>query len=204
LQGMADYELIELLLFLAIPRGDTKPLAKNLLAKFGSLNALLKADEKLILTVPGAGTGVIHVLRLIQSLVSKTLQQEITQKPVLNNWQTVLDYCQATMAYNDREFLRLLFLDKKNQLMQDELQQTGSIDDVPIYPREIIKRTLELGACGLVLIHNHPSGDPTPSRQDIDSTRHLQQAGNLFNIEIHDHLIIGKGKHSSLKTMGLF
>lgn len=201
--GLADYELLELLLFLALPRGDVKPLAKALLQKFGSIAALLKAEENLILEIPGAGLNVLHAIQLVQALMEKTLQQTMMHKPVLGSWQSVLDYCQATMAYDQREVVRLLFLDRKNQVMGDEVQQTGTVDHVPLYPREVIKRALELGASALVIVHNHPSGDPTPSRGDIEMTLKIQKAAKPLGIELHDHIIIGKGKHSSLKSMGL-
>lgn len=201
-QGVPDYELIELLLFLAIPRGDMKPLAKILLQKFGSLPALLKADESLLLEVPGVGPSVLHVLRLVQTIMGKVLQQEVMGRPLLANWQSVLDYCQVTMAYDQRETTRLLFLDRKNQLIADEVQQTGTIDQTPLYPREVIKRALDLGASALIIVHNHPSGDPTPSRGDIEMTLKVQEAARHLGIEVHDHLIIGKGRHSSLKSMG--
>jgi DNA repair protein RadC len=202
-KGIAEYELLELLLFLAIPRGDTKPLAKTLLQKFGSLAALSKAEEGLILETPGVGAAVLHVIQLIQALISKILQQEMMDKPLLASWQNVLDYCQATMAYDQRETVRLLFLDRKNKIIADELQQTGTVDHAPLYPREVVKRALDLGASALIIVHNHPSGDPTPSRGDIEMTLKVQEAARHLDIEVHDHLIIGKGRHSSLKSMGL-
>lgn len=202
-KGLAEYELLELLLFLAMPRGDTKPLAKTLLQKFGSLAALSKAEEGLILETPGVGGAVLHVIQLMQSLITQILQQEMMQKPILASWQSVLDYCQATMAYDQRETVRLLFLDRKNKIIADEVQQTGTVDHAPLYPREVVKRALDLGASALIIVHNHPSGDPTPSRGDIDMTLKVQEAARHLDIEVHDHLIIGKGRHSSLKSMGL-
>lgn len=202
-KGLADYELLELLLFLAIPRGDMKPLAKTLLQTFGSLSALLKADKGRVLETPGVGSGVVHVIQLVQSLMGKVLQQEMMDKPILASWQSVLDYCHVTMAYDQRETARLLFLDRKNKIIADEVQQTGTVDHVPLYPREVAKRALDLGASALIIVHNHPSGDPTPSRGDIDMTLKIQEAVRLLGIEVHDHLIIGKGRHSSLKSMGL-
>lgn len=201
--GLADYELLELLLFLAIPRGDAKPLAKSLLQKFGSLAALLKAEQGLILETPGVGLGVLHAIQLTQVIMGKVLKQEMMSKPVLASWQSVLDYCHATMAHDQREIVRLLFLDRKNQVIADEVQQTGTVDHAPLYPREVVKRALDLGASALIIVHNHPSGDPTPSRGDIEMTLKVQQAASSLGIEVHDHLIIGKGRHSSLKSMGL-
>ena len=201
--GLADYELLELLLFLAIPRGDVKPLAKSLLQKFGSFAALLKAEQGLILETPGVGLGVLHVIQLMQAIMGKALQQEIMSKPILGSWQSVLDYCYATMAHDQRETVRLLFLDRKNKIIADEVQQTGTVDHAPLYPREVVKRALDVGASALIIVHNHPSGDPTPSRGDIEMTLKVQQAANSLGIEVHDHLIIGKGRHSSLKSLGL-
>ncbi len=201
--GLADYELLELLLFLAIPRGDVKPLAKSLLQKFGSLAALLKAEQGLILETHGVGLGVLHAIQLTQAIVGKVLQQKMMSKPVLASWQSVLDYCHATMAHDQREIVRLLFLDRKNQVIADEVQQTGTVDHAPLYPREVVKRALDLGASALIIVHNHPSGDPTPSRGDVEMTLKVQQAASSLGIEVHDHLIIGKGRHSSLKSMGL-
>lgn len=202
-KGLADYELLELLLFLAIPREDTKPLAKALLQKFGSFPALLKAEKGLILETPGAGAGVAHVIHLVQSIMGKALQQEMMNKPVLASWQSVLDYCQFTMAGDQREAVRLLFLDRKNKIIADEVQQTGTVDHVPIYPREVVKRALDLGASALIIVHNHPSGDPTPSAGDIEMTLKVQEAAQSLGIKVHDHLIIGKGQHRSLRSMGL-
>lgn len=201
--GLAEYELLELLLFLALPRGDVKPLAKSLLKRFGSLAALLNAEKGLILEIPGVGLGVLHVIQLVQTIMGKVLQQEMMKKPILASCQSVLDYCHATMAHDQREAVRLLFLDRKNQVIADEIQQTGTIDHAPLYPREVVKRALDLGASALIIVHNHPSGDPTPSRGDIDVTLKVQQAAASLGIEVYDHLIIGKGRHSSLKSMGL-
>jgi DNA repair protein RadC len=202
-KGLADYELLELLLFLAIPRGDMKPLAKILLQKFGSLSALFKAEQGRILETPGAGSSVLHVIHLVQAIMGKTLQQEMMKQPVLASWQGVLDYRHLTMSYDQREAVRLLFLDRKNKIIADEVQQTGTIDHVPLYPREVVKRALDLGASALIIVHNHPSGDPTPSSGDIEVTLKVQEAAQPLGIQLHDHLIIGKGQHCSLRSMGL-
>lgn len=202
-KGLADYELLELLLFLAIPRGDMKPLAKGLLQKFGSLSALFKAEQGRILETPGAGPAVLHAIQLLQSLMGKALQQEMMDRPVLTSWQGVLDYCHLTMSYDQREAVRLLFLDRKNKIIADEVQQTGTIDHVPLYPREVVKRALDLGASALIIVHNHPSGDPTPSSGDVEVTLKVQEAAQPLGIQVHDHLIIGKGQHCSLRSMGL-
>jgi DNA repair protein RadC len=202
-KGLAEYELLELILFQAIPRGDTKPLAKSLLQKFGSLAALLQADQGLILETPGAGLAVLHAIQLMHAVMVKALQHEMMDAPVLASWQSVLDYCKTTMAYDKRETVRLLFLDRKNKVMADEVQQTGTVDQAPIYPREVVKRALDLGASALIIVHNHPSGDPTPSAADIEMTAKVQEAAKPLGIQIHDHIIIGKGRHTSLKSMGL-
>lgn len=202
-KGLADYELLELLLFLAVPRGDMKPLAKKLLQEFGSLPGLLKAEKTLILDIPGVGPSVVHVIQLVQALMGNILQQEVIDKPVLDSWKSVLDYCGMTMAYDQRETARLLFLDSKGKIIADEIQQTGTVNHVPLYPREVVKRALNVGASGLIIVHNHPSGDPTPSRQDIETTLQIQEAALPLGIKVYDHLIIGKGRHSSLQSLGL-
>lgn len=204
MNGLLDYEVVELLLFLAIPRGDVKPLAKTLLTHFGSLSALLNADESVLREIKGIGDMTIHVLEIFRASGLKLLQQGLHKKCVLGNWQQVVDYCTATMAHNTREELRLLFLDRKNQLIADEVQQTGTIDQTPLYPREVLKRALDFGASALILVHNHPSGDPTPSQADIDLTLQVIAVTKPVGISVHDHLIIGKGKHTSLKSLGLF
>jgi DNA repair protein RadC len=200
---LVDYEFMELLLFLVIPRGNVQPLAKALLKKFGSISAILKADDTLLLEVPGVGPGTLHAFRLLQALMSRVLYEEIVDRPVLASWQSLMDYCQVTMAHEPREILRVLFLDCKNHLIADEIQQVGTVNLTPICPRQVMKRTLEFSASALILVHNHPSGDPTPSRGDIDMTFKIQQASQLMGIELHDHVIIGKGRNTSFKSMGL-
>lgn len=202
--GLSSYELIELMLFLAIPRGDVKPLAKELSAKYPDLPTLLNADAHDLQKIKGVGEGVVHLLRLFRDVGLKLLQQKIVHKPVLSNWNEVLDYCMAAMSHLKIEQTRLLFLDRKNQLLGDEIQQTGTVNHTPLYPREVVKRALDLGASAIILVHNHPTGDPTPSQADIDVTRQLYLAGKPLGIQLHDHVIIGKGEHVSLKSMGLF
>ena len=163
---------------------------------------MIEADEKLIQEIKGAGPSVSHALKVYQALLQRTLKQALLQRPVLANWQQVLEYCQMHMSYNMREQLRLLFLDKKNQLIAAEVQQVGTVDHTPAYPREIVKRALDLGASAIIMVHNHPTGDPTPSRSDIDLTRHVYQAALSLGIQLYDHLIIGKGRHVSLRSMG--
>lgn len=201
--GFADYELLELLLFQAIPRTDTKPLAKMLIGRFGGILGVVAAPIPLLKEIKGVGDAVIHTLKLHHALIGRALKQDICGKNVLQSWQQVIDYCSATMAYNDKEQLRILYLDQKNQVMCDEIQQTGTINHTPIYPREVMKRAFEVGAAALILVHNHPSGDPTPSRADIDLTLKIQRIGSDLGVKLHDHIIIGKGRHSSLKSLGI-
>ena len=201
--GFADYELLELLLFQVIPRTDTKPLAKQLLKEFGGLLGVFSAPEFSLLKIKGIGASVVHLLKLVHTLMGRSLQDDIQGKNVLQSWNQVIDYCTTTMSFSQSEQLRVLYLDQKNQILGDEIQQTGTVNHTPIYPREIMKKALEVGATSLILVHNHPSGDPTPSKADIDLTLKIQRIGNDLGITLHDHIIIGKGRHSSLKSMGI-
>ena len=201
--ALADYELLELLLYRILPRRDTKPVAKALLARFGSLAAVLGAPDHLLTEVKGIGDIAANELRIIGALSRRSLKSEIRGKDVLSSWSAVLDYCKAAMAHEQREQFRILFLDKKNGLMADEVQQTGTVDHTPVYTREVIHRALELGATAMILVHNHPSGDPTPSRADIEMTRTIVEAGKPLSVTVHDHIIIGKDGHASLKGLGL-
>lgn len=201
--ALADYELLELLLFRVIPRADTKPLAKALLARFGSLAEVLGAPEKLIKEVPGAGDTVALDLKIVETLVKRSARSRVMQREVLGSWNKVIEYCTAAMAHEPREQFRILFLDKKNRLIADEVQQQGTVDHTPVYPREVMRRALELSATAIILVHNHPSGDPTPSRADIDMTRLLVEAAKTLNITVHDHVIIGKEGHTSLRGLKL-
>jgi DNA repair protein RadC len=202
-EGLADYELIELLLFAALPRGDAKPLAKNLLARFGSIGAVLAAEPRALAEIAGAGPAVVNAIKLAEALTIRALGDQVAKKPVISNWQALLDYCSARLAHRTNEQFHILFLDSKNALIADEAQQKGTIDHVPLYPREVIKRALELGAAAIILVHNHPSGDPTPSRADIDMTQEVCDAGKKLGIAVHDHLIIGRTGHNSFKSLGL-
>lgn len=201
--ALAEYELLELLLCYAIPRRDVKPLAKELLKQFGSFNYLLAADVGSLQQVKGLGIGAIALLKAVQAAALTMAQQEIRGQTVLGNWQQLLDYCHMAMAHVNREQLRLLFLDKKNRLIADEVQQEGTIDHTPAYPREIIKRALNLGATALIMVHNHPSGDPTPSQADILLTQQINQATAAVGILLHDHIIVAKSAHSSFRQLGL-
>ncbi|MDA4848753.1 RadC family protein [Hoeflea poritis] len=202
-EALADYELLELLLFRLIPRRDTKPVAKALLEKFGSLAEVLGAPETLLREVPGIGETVASDLKVIAALTQRMLQTRILDQPVLASWSAVVDYCKAAMAFERREQFRILFLDKKNKLIADEVQQSGTVDHTPVYPREVVRRALELSATAIILVHNHPSGDPTPSRADVEMTHRIIEAAAPLDIIIHDHIIIGRGGHASLKGLSL-
>ena len=201
--ALADYEMLELILFMAIPRRDVKPLAKELLHKFGNLAGVLNAELGELERISDLSENTIVALKAMQAAAHRLMMQEIIKKPVLNSWSRLLDYCHATMAHEKREHFRVLFLNKKNELIADEVEQTGTVDHTPAYPREIMKRALELSATALILVHNHPSGDPTPSDADVDMTLAIKAAGEPFGIVIHDHLVISKNGISSFKTMGL-
>lgn len=201
--ALADYELIELFLFMAIPRKDTKPLAKALLAEYGSLPELLAAPIHQLSQSAGVSQNTAIALKAIQATAHRMLKQDIMQKPVLNSWSRLMDYCMATMAQENREHFRVLFLNKKNELIADEIQGSGTVDHTPAYPREIMKRSLEVGATAIILVHNHPSGDPTPSQADIDMTQQIIRAAAPFNITVHDHIIVSRNGYTSFKNQGL-
>jgi len=201
--ALPDYELLELVLFMAIPRRDVKPLAKQLLAQFSNLAGVLNATVPELEKIDGLSENTITALKAIQAAAFRMMKQEIMQKPILNSWQRLMDYCAATMAHEQKENFRILFLNKKNELIADEIQQTGTVDHTPAYPREIMKRALELSATAIILCHNHPSGDATPSEADIDMTYAIKAAGEPFKIVVHDHLIVSRNGTKSFKTMGL-
>jgi DNA repair protein RadC len=201
--ALSDYELLELLLFRAQPRRDMKPVAKALLEKFGSFAEVIAAPESRLAEVDGIGEASIIELKVVQAAATRLLRDQVKKRPVLSSWSAVLDYCRTAQAFAEREQFRILFLDKRNQLIADEVQQTGTVDHTPVYPREVVKRALELSATAIVLVHNHPSGDATPSRADIDMTRHIVDAARNLGIEVHDHIIVGKHGHASLKGMKL-
>jgi len=201
--ALADYELLEMILFSARPQGDTKPTAKALLERFGSLAQVIHAPELLLREVDGIGEASVHLLKLIAAATNRIAKGEIKRSVALSSWNDVIDYCRTTMAFADKEQFRLLFLDKRNQLIADEVQQTGTVDHTPVYPREVIKRALELSATALILVHNHPSGDPTPSQADIQMTKAIINIATPLGIAVHDHIIVGKAGHASLKGMKL-
>jgi DNA repair protein RadC len=201
--ALSDYELLEMALFAAIPRRDTKPLAKALLKKFGSFAEVIHAPEARLREVDGVKDASVNQLKLIAAAADRIARGEIKRNVALSSWNDVIDYCRSSMAFADKEQFRLLFLDKRNQLIADEVQQIGTIDHTPVYPREVIKRALELSATALILVHNHPSGDPTPSQADIAMTKAIVDIAAPLGIAVHDHIIVGRGGHASLKGMRL-
>ena len=200
---MPDYELLELVLFRAIPRQDVKPLARSLIERFGDFNGVLSAPIPQLRQISGVGEAVITELKIVEAAAHRLSRARVMQRHVVTSWEALLDYCRTTMAHRDTEQFRILFLDTKNTLIADEAQAKGTIDHVPVYPREVIKRALELNAAALILVHNHPSGDPTPSQADIDMTRQITSAASTMSIIVHDHLIIGKSREISFRAEGL-
>ncbi|MEM1289528.1 MAG: DNA repair protein RadC [Pseudomonadota bacterium] len=201
-EALADYELLELLLFRSIPRRDTKQLAKQLIDRFGSLGAVLQAPVAQLCEVPGIKINTATDLHLVSAAAAAMHRGDIAQRDVLSSWSAVIDYCRSEMAHQSVEQFRILFLDKKNQLLRDEVQQSGTVDHTPVYPREVVKRSLELGASAIILVHNHPSGDPTPSSADITMTREIMAAAEPLGVNVHDHLIVGTQGHVSLRALG--
>ena len=201
--AMPDYELLELILFRAIPRQDVKPLTRHLLEVFGDFNRVLSAPASRLSEVKGVGDAVITELKIVEAAAQRLARSRILQRHVISSWDAVLDYCHTTMAHRDTEQFRVLFLDRKNVLVADEAQAQGTVDHVPVYPREVVKRALELNASALILVHNHPSGDPTPSEADIAMTRQVQIAAEALGLTLHDHLVIGKSRELSFRSAGL-
>lgn len=202
-EALQDYELLELLLFRSVPRADTKPLAKALLARFGSLNAVFNAPEHLLKEVKGCGDSIAFDLRLISAVIKRSAREEVMNQVVMDAWSKVIQYCVTAMAHEEVEQFRILFLDKKNRLIADEVQQRGTVDHTPVYPREVMRRALELSSTAIIVVHNHPSGDPTPSRADIEMTKTLIEAGKPLGITIHDHIVIGKYGQISMRGLKL-
>ena len=201
--SLPDYELLELILFRAAPRRDTKTLAKALIARFGTFAEAMNAPEELLREVPGIGEAAITELKLVRAAALRLVRGEVLERPVLSSWSQVLDYCRASMGFASKEQFRILFLDKRNQIIADEVQQTGTVDHTPVYVREVVKRALELSATAIVLVHNHPSGDPTPSRADIEMTKQIVAAAKPVGVLVHDHIIVGKQGHASFRGLGL-
>ncbi len=201
--SLPDYEMLELVLFLAKPRAEVKPLAKALIARFGSFADVIAADAKELVKVKGVGENTAVALKTIQAAAIRLAREQVMNQPVISSWQKLLDYCRASLAFAKTEEFRVLFLDRKNVLIADEMQQTGTVDHTPVYPREVVKRALDLGASAIIMVHNHPSGDPTPSKGDIEMTKEVREACEKLGIVLHDHLIIGKRGHASFKSLGL-
>jgi DNA repair protein RadC len=204
LAALPDYELLELFLFRSIPKKDVKPLAKQLLARFGSLGGVLGATAEELRTVKGVGEALALDLKLMHEATLRTARESVAKRPVISSWSALLAYVKAALAHEAREQFRVLFLDKKNQLIADEVMNRGTVDHAPVYPREVMRRALELSASAVILVHNHPSGDPTPSAADVDMTRQVADAGRPLRIAVHDHLIAARDGVASLKALGLF
>jgi DNA repair protein RadC len=202
-EALSDYELLEAVLFRAQPRRDVKPLAKTLIATFGSFAEVISAPVTRLAEVKGLGDATITELKLVQAAASRLIRGEVKKRPVLSSWSAVLDYCRSAQAFADREQFRVIFLDKRNRLIADELQQVGTIDHTPVYPREVVKRALELSASAIILVHNHPSGDPTPSQADIQMTHQIMTVASALGVSVHDHIIVGRDGHASLKGLKL-
>jgi DNA repair protein RadC len=201
--ALADYEMLELLLYSAIPRRDVKPLAKELIATFGSFAEVISAPPERLKEDGGLGESTITTLKVVEAAAQRLLKGRTRTEPVLSSWNAVLDYVRAAQAFAPKEQFRILFLDKKNQLIRDEVQQEGTVDHTPVYPREVVKRALELSATAIILVHNHPSGDPTPSQADIEMTRQIASVAKPLGIALHDHIIVGREGHASLKGLKL-
>ena len=202
-EALPDYELLELVLFRAVPRRDTKDIAKRLIARFGSFAEVVNAPPERLKEVREVGDSIVTELKLVRAAALRLMQSEIVERSALASWSQVLAYLRAAQGYEQREHFRILFLDKRNRLIADEVQQRGTVDHTPVYVREVVKRALELSATALILVHNHPSGDPSPSRADIDMTRQIVDAAKPLGIVIHDHVIVGRDGHASFKALRL-
>lgn len=201
-QALPDYEMLELVLFRAIPRQDVKPLAHLLLETFGDFNRVISAPVPRLMMVKGVGEAIVLELKIVEAAAQRLMRARVMHKPVLSSWNALLDYCHTAMAHRETEQFRILYLDRKNLLIADEEQAKGTVDHVPVYPREVVKRALELNASALIMVHNHPSGDPTPSDADISMTLQVQEAAQVLGLTLHDHLIIGKSREVSFRSMG--
>ncbi len=201
--ALADYEMLEIVLFHAIPRQDTKPIAKALLKRFGSYAGVLHAEPGALGEVKGVGRSAVVALKAVAEAAIRLAREDVMDRPVLSSWTKLIRYLRSGMAHDRIETFRILFLDAKNTLIADERQQTGTVNHTPMYPREVIKRALELGATAVIMVHNHPSGDPTPSQADIQMTHELRDIGAGLGIRLHDHVIVARGGHTSFKEMGL-
>ncbi len=202
-EALPDYEVLELVLFRAIPRRDVKPIAHDLLAEFGNFNAVISAPHDQLSRVRGVGPSVVCELKVVEAAAHRLARSRVIHRPVVSSWDSLIDYCHTTMAHRDIEQFRAFFLDTKNALIADEEQARGTVNHVPVYPREVVKRALQLNASALILVHNHPSGDPTPSSTDISVTRQIQNACEVLGLTMHDHVIIGKSCEISFRAEGL-
>ena len=202
-EALADYEMLELVLFRAIPRRDVKPLAKALIAQFGNFNEVISAPSARLAEVQGVGDSVIAELRVVEAAAHRLARARVMNRPALSSWSALMTYCKTAMAHAETEQFRILFLDRKNVLIADEPQARGTVDHVPVYPREVVKRALELNASALILVHNHPSGDPTPSRADVEMTQRVEAAAKSVGLVIHDHVVIGRERDASFRALGL-
>lgn len=200
--ALPDYELLELVLFRALPRQDVKPLARLLIDHFGDFNRVISAPVVRLTAVSGVGQAVVQELKIVEAAAHRLARAKVMHRQVLSSWDALLDYCRTAMAHRETEQFRVLYLDRKNVLIADEEQARGTVDHVPVYPREVVKRALELNASALILVHNHPSGDPTPSQQDVTVTGQIQEAAQVMGITLHDHLIIGKSREVSFRSEG--
>jgi DNA repair protein RadC len=201
--ALPDYELLELVLTFAIPRSDVKPLAKELIARFGSFAEVIAAEPERLMEVKGVKRNTAVALVTVRAAAARMLKGNLAERPLLSSFDAVVDYCRAAMAFDATERFRVLFLDKKNRLLADEVQQRGTVDHTPVYPREVVKRAIELGATALILVHNHPSGDPSPSRADIAMTKEVVAAAKTVDVVVHDHIVVAKTGHASLRNLNL-
>ena len=201
--AVADYELLELVLFLSHARGDVKPLAKKLIRQFGGFAETISASEAELSKVPGVGEAALTSLKTVQAAALRLMAEPFMKRPVLRTWDQLIAYCRASMGFEKVEQFRVLYLDRKNLLVADEIHQRGTIDHTPVYPREVVRRALEHGASALIMVHNHPSGDTTPSKADIEMTNEVSKAALALGIILHDHVIVGRSGHTSFKATGL-
>jgi len=200
--SMPDFELLELILFRSLPRSDVKPIAAALIDAFGDYNRVISAPIARLVEIDGIDELAAQDLKIVEAAAHRLARARVMQRPVISSWDAVLDYCHTTMAHRETEHFRVLYLDRKNILIADEEQSRGTVDHVPVYPREVVKRALELNACAMILVHNHPSGDPTPSESDIQMTNQIRDAAEALDIQLHDHLIIGKSQELSFRSAG--
>jgi DNA repair protein RadC len=202
-EALADYEMLELVLFRAIPQRDVKPLAKTLLERFGSFAEVISAPPERLKEVDGLGEAAVTEFKVVQAAAQRLVKGQVRKRPARSSWSAVIDYVRTAQAFAEKEQFRILFLDKRNHLIADEVQQQGTVDHTPVYPREVVKRALELSATAIILVHNHPSGDPTPSHSDIEMTKQIAEVAKPLGVALHDHIIVGKDGHASLKGLRL-